>query len=81
MSKVSNLTAQQEEEMQELRDQVKNLETKNKKYLEVICQTASDQEEVKVQLDTARDAVNLSKKSKQIDIEPLIDTNEIEAML
>ena len=67
--------------MQELRDQVKNLETKNNKYLEVICQTASDQEEVKLQLDTARDAVNLSKKSKQIDIEPLIDTNEIEAML
>ena len=48
MSKFSNLTVQQEEEMQELRDQVKNLETKNKKYLEVICQTASDQEEVKL---------------------------------
>ena len=34
-----------------------------------------------MQIDSARDAVNLSKQSKQIDIEPLIDTGEIETML
>ena len=41
----------------------------------------TDKESTKMQIDTAREAVDFTKKSKQVNGEPEIDLEEIEAML
>ena len=76
-SEVSHLQGQFEGEIDDLRRQIANLENKNKKYLEVICSTVADEDRIRMQLDSAQDAVTLTKQSKEANI----DIAEIESMM
>ena len=55
--------SQYEDEISELRGQIAALETKNRKYLEIIAMTAGEQqEEMELQMEAAKEAVALSKR-------------------
>ena len=55
--------SQYDDEISELRGQIAALETKNRKYLEIIAMTAGEQqEEMELQMEAAKEAVALSKR-------------------
>ena len=84
IQEVSHLQMKYEGEVEELRRQVADLESKNKKYLEVIGMTASEQQEnMKLQMEAAQEALTFTKRAKAdglADNEVLI-LDELEEML
>ena len=63
---ISMLGSKYESEINELRDYIKALETKNRKYLEIIGMTASEQQEnMKLQVEAAQEALTFTKRSKR----------------
>ena len=62
----THLKSQYESEVTELRNQITGLETKNKKYLEIIGMTASEnQQYINQNREAAQDAVNFTKRAKE----------------
>ncbi len=62
---VSHLQSKYENEIEELRQQTASLEMKNKKYLEIIGMTASEQQEnMRLQIEAAQEALTFTKRAK-----------------
>ena len=67
-----------------LRENVASLELKNKKYLDIIGMTASEnQEDMRLQMEAAQEALNFSKRAKAdgISASELCILEELEEML
>ena len=65
IQEVSQLQLKYEGEVEDLRRQIAELESKNKKYLEVIGMTASEQQEnMKLQMEAAQEALTFTKRAK-----------------
>ena len=62
---VTQIQTKYEAEINELREHKVKLETKNKKYLEIIGMTAGEQQEnLKLQMEAAQEAITFSKRAK-----------------
>ena len=59
--------SQYEDEISELRGQIAALETKNRKYLEIIGLTVSEQQaDLKLQVEAARESLSFAKRTKRL---------------
>lgn len=84
-NEISMVSSKYETEITELREQIISLEVKNKKYLEVIGMTASEQQEnMRLQVEAAQEALTFTKRARKegsVSNEDIQFLEELENML
>ena len=79
---ISIMSSKFEDEIKELREQNTVLESKNKKYLDIIGMTASEQQEnMRLQVEAAQEALSFSKRAKGLNLVSELDHGEMVKMM